>query len=373
MHQTKTFVGAPNSKVQHDGVDIVLVHGSGYKSNVGLARLIHIKTHSISLKSLLHKADPPDVILTAMPTADACEVVLEYAKPLRIPVIVDVRDEWPEDFVRVLPKFAQGIGRTLLRPAFWKLGMVCREADHIVAVSERQLSYGLKAAKRAQRSGDRVFYTGVPEIRSFVENSEDVRDIRQAFGIQPHAFLCVFAGALSKSRPLAPIIAAVSELSKSIPIVLAIAGQGDLKKHYEMLAAHSEAVKFLGWLESHALNSVLVAADILVAPYHPEFGFSLPTKLFDYFQVGRPVLSSCGGEAWSLIELRKLGMNYQFDDVPGIMRALTTLYNNPQLRLEMGERAKAVFSEKFSTLSIQTSFCEYLEGVGQNQNSRQNI
>jgi hypothetical protein len=54
-----------------------------------------------------------------------------------------------------------------------------------------------------------------------------------------------------------------------------------------------------------ALNEI---ADVLVAPYSAEYGFSLPTKIFDYMAAGRPLLSSCPGEAEELIRRERIGI-----------------------------------------------------------------
>jgi hypothetical protein len=104
-HQTKTFVGEPNARVVSDGgVEIVLAHGPGYRRNVGLGRIRHLKGHAKSLKQLIAREPPPDIIVSAMPTVESCEVIMAYAKQHGVPVIVDIRDEWPEDYVRWLPK-----------------------------------------------------------------------------------------------------------------------------------------------------------------------------------------------------------------------------------------------------------------------------
>jgi glycosyltransferase involved in cell wall biosynthesis len=362
-HQTKTFVGEPNSHVQADGVDIVLVHGPGYRRNVGLARIRHLKVYARNLRQLTASEPPPDIIVSAMPTIEACEAILDYARGHGVPVLVDIRDEWPEDYVRWLPSRLQPLGRLALSASFAALRRVCRNATALSAVSERQLEYGVAASGRARSADDRVFHTGARDASyPAPELASAVAAWRKA-GISPERFVCSFSGTLSPSRPLGPIIDAVKRLSNRIPITLVVAGRGDMEAEYRARAGRHPSVHFAGWIDGLAMASLFEISDVLLAPYRPDYGFSLPTKIFDYLAAGKPMISSCPGEAEKLLIEYSFGFQYRYDDSGAVEDALMVLYENPNVRVAMGKKARALFERDFAIDTILERYADHLEQI----------
>jgi glycosyltransferase involved in cell wall biosynthesis len=104
-------------------------------------------------------------------------------------------------------------------------------------------------------------------------------------------------------------------------------------------------------------------ADVLIAPYHPAFGFSMPTKIFDYMAAGRPIISSCPGEARLLIDRFKFGINYSFDKSASVEEALGHLYANEGQRTAMGLAARRLFEEEFNLDSIVRNYTSRLQSI----------
>jgi glycosyltransferase involved in cell wall biosynthesis len=362
-HQTLTFVGAPDTRVTCDGVEIVLVGGTGYRKNVSWARLRHVAEHARNLGEQIAGDPLPDVIVAAMPTIEACETICGFAPARGIPVVIDVRDEWPEDYVRWLPRVLRPTGRLALAGKFAALRKVCGEATAITAVTERQLAYGLKHARRARRVTDAVFHTGARSIRPDGGGVAAQVAVLRAQGLAESDFICVFTGTLSPSRPLEATIAAVKTLSRRLPIKLVIAGKGDLEERYREQAADCAAIVFVGWVDAVGMAALNEIADVLVAPYSAEYGFSLPTKIFDYMAAGRPLLSSCPGEAEDLIRRERIGMQIRAEDAAAIEEALQALHADPETRRAMGRRARALFERDFAIEAILERYADFIERI----------
>jgi glycosyltransferase involved in cell wall biosynthesis len=362
-HQRKAYIGTANERVHADGIDFVLVHSSAYRRNVGIRRLLSVSAHAKNLERAISREAPPDMIVAAMPTIEACEVAVEYGKKNRVPVVVDIRDEWPEDFVRWLPAPLRALGRLVLRGKFKQLGRGCRQATALYAVSERQLEYGLRFSGRERRPADAVIYNGARPDVAKAETVVGFTDLWRGRGVGPGKFVCVYSGTLSQSRPLEPIIDAVVKLSASIPITLVIAGKGDAEGAYRRRANGHPAVLFAGWVKPEPLAALLQIADVLLAPYNPAYGFSLPTKIFDYMAAGRPILSSCPGETAALIEQNEFGLNFKFDSSAEVESGLRDLYENRDKRLRMGVEARRIFEERFNTSATIDEFARKLEGL----------
>ena len=362
-HRAKTYIGKAGTSIDWNGVDIRLVHGSGYRRNVGIGRLVHIAVHARNLQKAIVALEPPDIIVSGMPTTEASEVLVNYGQKHDVPVVVDIRDEWPEDYVRWLPRPLRPLGRLVLRPKFNQLERVCSGASAIFGVTEQQLNYGLSHGHRTKASSDAVIYTGARAPLLDGQRASKLADEWRARGVDAGKFVCVYAGTMSPSRPLGPVIDAAIRLSAQIPIMLVIAGNGDAERDCRRRADGHPAIHFVGWVGQEPMNVLLELADVLVAPYDPRFSFSMPTKMFDYMAAGKPIVSSCPGEARALIEAFGIGLNYTFDDSASVQQALAELYANPARRRAMGLAARRLFDDQFSLDSIVQIYTKRLQTI----------
>jgi glycosyltransferase involved in cell wall biosynthesis len=288
-------------------------------------------------------------------------VVCAFAAPRGIPVIVDVRDEWPEDYVRWLPGVLRPAGRLALAGKFAALRRVCRKAASLTAVTERQLAYGLSHAGRSKGPADAVFHTGARSARIEVDLvAAQVAQLR-AQGLAENDFICVFTGTMSPSRPLEATIAAVKDIAARIPIKLVIAGKGDCEQRYREQAAGCTAVMFVGWVDAVRMAALNEIADVLLAPYSAGYGFSLPTKIFDYMAAGRPLLSSCPGEAEALLRRERIGVQVRAESVVEIEEAILALHADPQTRASMGQRARELFERDYAIEKILDRYADHIE------------
>jgi glycosyltransferase involved in cell wall biosynthesis len=362
-HRSKQFIGRPNERRRFGTLEVVMIHGPGYKRNVGVARLIHLAVHARNLRRAIARETVPDVILGAIPSIEATFAVSQYAGSHRVPLIVDIRDEWPEDFVRWLPGFLKSIGRIALRGKFRRLGASCSSAAAIVGVTQRQLTYGVRFSGRDQRQADRVFYTGAND-HGTVPDPEIVHRWQHGplAGID---FVVVHAGTMSKSRPLRALIAAVRSMSRRHSVRLILAGGGDQEAACREAADGDPAIWFAGWLDAREMRTVLLMSNAVAAMYHPDYGFSLPTKFFDYLAAGRPIISSCPGEARELIEKEAVGLVVDPEDARDMEAALVRLHLHPEEADRMGDRARKLFLKTFDLRHIRSDIADYLEVVAQ--------
>jgi glycosyltransferase involved in cell wall biosynthesis len=360
-HHEKSYIGEPGSRVLWNGVDIELIHGSAYRRNVSLARLRYLAVHARNLERTIAQREPPHVIVAGMPSIESCEVLVSYGKRHNVPVIVDIHDEWPEDYVRWLPRPLRPFGRLVLVPKFRQLQRACRGATAIFGVTGQQLHYGLRHAGRGRAPMDAVFYIGAPAPTA--EPAAKLESDWRSRGVSDAKFTCIFAGTLARSRPLAPVIDAVIRLSGQIPISLIVAGSGEAESAYRRQAGGHPAIRFVGWIDHASLTVLLAMADVLLAPYDPSWGFSMPTKIFDYMAAGRPILSSCPGETWALIEEFGFGCNYRFDSTRSVETALKGMFADPARRKEMGRIARRLFEQRFDLSLIVERYSAQLKRI----------
>ena len=83
---------------------IKYLKGCGYKNNVSLSRIIDNNLVAKRFKNKAKKALlKPDIILSSIPTAELSLEAVKFGKKNNIPVVLDIRDMWPDVFLDVLP------------------------------------------------------------------------------------------------------------------------------------------------------------------------------------------------------------------------------------------------------------------------------
>src|SRR5208282_6384873 len=98
-----------------------------------------------------------------MPTPGLAEGCVEIGLRRALPVIVDVRDIWPETYLSSLPEALKPAARILLRREFARTGWTFRNAAAVTAVSETFLDWALSLADRARTPADAAFPLGYPK------------------------------------------------------------------------------------------------------------------------------------------------------------------------------------------------------------------
>jgi hypothetical protein len=140
--------------------EVRLLSGLSYRSNVSFRRLINHAQLGWRFRREARRPVPPDVVLCSFPIVELAWASVAYARQRRIPVIVDVRDLWPDILVDVAPRFARPLARLALTPMFRMARGALAGASAIVAVSSAYMSWALAYAHRSATPRDRVIPHG---------------------------------------------------------------------------------------------------------------------------------------------------------------------------------------------------------------------
>ena len=145
------------------------------------------------------------------------------------------------------------------------------------------------------------------------------------------------------------VIQALPQLSLAVPDVqYVVVGDGDDRQRLESLACKhgvADCVHFLGRLpESPQLIACYGACDVFVMPSRGE-GFGL--VFLEAMAFGKPVVGGAHGGTPDVIEDGVTGFLVRFGDIERLARILIKLLQDPALRQEMGQRARARVQERF--------------------------
>ena len=351
------------------GLVVKLVHAKpGYRRNSSPYRLLNQRSVARRFQSLAQASDRPDLILACLPTLELCAAALKYGQRRGIPVIVDVRDVWPDLYLRIFPPVLWGLARLLLSSEFRRSAQVLREASVLTAVSESYLRWGLDRAGRPATPNDRVFHIGytAAEITGAVSAAQ-TREFATRYGIAQTGTVVTFAGVFGSSYDLETIVecARLFQTRGRTDIQFVLAGGGDKTASLQRQAHGLGNLVFTGWLDQASLRILLKLSSIGLCAYSLNATQSLPNKPFEYMAAGLPQISSLRGELESLLHEHQIGLQYEAGSAESLFSRVSALADDPQTGDRMAARAKQVFDRHFDSNVIYPGFAAHLETVAE--------
>ena len=339
-----------------------LLHSGSYRRNKSVARLLHHTRLAAKFRRLAPALPAPDAIVTAFPTIELAFEAVEFAKARGIPVIVDIRDPWPDSIVDHAPRFLRAAARVAIRPLERKTRASFASADCLVACSQGFLNWGLAKAGRGHRPVDRVFYIGsAPSVSSESRPSAQIEELGKR--LSGKTVFC-FVGSFGNVYRLRLICEAAAEFGRrgfgDAHFVLA----GDGQQFQEVAAAARRLgnLTVTGWLSASDADRLMAISQVGLAPIRQMPG-CVPNKIFEYSAAGLPILSSLEGETADLLEKQQAGLTYPPDDLEAFLSHATRLATDEQLRRKMGQNSASMFAREFRAARIYDDYVRHVESV----------
>jgi glycosyltransferase involved in cell wall biosynthesis len=340
-----------------------LLHGSGYRTNVSFQRLVDHWQLARSFRRHAATEPPPDLIFATVPTVELAAAAAELGRERGIPVILDVRDLWPDVLLDVLPRRLRPVGRIPLLPMTRKVRRALHLAAGITAVSPSYLRWGLAHAGRSLGPTDRVVPLGYPEPPGGGPTPPEARELLAKMGVDPNRKLIWFIGMFGHYYDLATVIHAARLLRErgrgDLQIVLS--GSGHRESEWRAAASGLDNVIFTGWVTANQICALQRAAWAGLAAYVPDAPQSLPNKIFEYMAGGLPVLSSLGEDASNLLQQHQCGISYRAGDAVDLVSAIESLLADEANHSRMAANSLEAFRQFYSATTVYRQLAEYLE------------
>ncbi len=151
----------------------------------------------------------------------------------------------------------------------------------------------------------------------------------------------LFLGWVEKNKGIYELVSAVKkyqELQSNFTFI--VCGKGSELENIKNLITHYgllHCFDFRGWVIGDEKLAVLRNADILVMPSHRE---GLPNSLLEAMASGCSVIASSVGAIPDVIKNKQNGVLIDKVDIDQLADALLYLSSSPQIRLNMGKRAR---------------------------------
>ena len=349
-----------------DRLKLILLHGVGYKTNVSGWRLANHAMIGFEFKRLASFCACPDIILCSFPTIELSLEAARYGKKHRVPVVIDVRDLWPDIFLTLLPRGFRWLGRLALLRLFRATEKALASATAIVGITPQFVAWGASKAGRVLRPQlDRAYPLAYSQNAPSADQQEHARKYWRELGVRENAFVVCFFGTMGRQFDLETVLDAARQLSRARDFQFILCGDGPSLDYYRSLAAGIESVIFPGWVGKVEIWTLMRMASIGLAPYKSELSFtlSIPNKAIEYLSAGLPVVTSLDGVLKSLVIDHDCGTYYANGDVGALVQALHSVHENEQTAERWSLNALALYNSKFKAEDIYKDMIAYLGRV----------
>jgi len=361
-HFKKKWIYDDQTEVKlNDQLVLKVLKGFGYKKNVSISRFID---HRILAKKFVQNVTSmpkPDIIVASMPSYDLSYEAVLFANKNRIPILVDIRDQWPDIFLEKMPFIPKPLMRLILHNDFRMLRETMKRATGILSMMGILLDWGLEYAERAKAWRDKVFYLGYSRQSS---SSHKISLIDKIFDEVKDKFIITFIGTFAKYHNPMSFVECAKQLKNEKNIHFILAGDGHLMPQIRKKTSLLPNITLTGWIDQTEITDLLKRSHVGVCTTNQK-AFFFPNKSFAYLSEGLPVISGFQGDLKDIIEDKKIGFYYPPKDVETLSTCILNLYNDASLYRKMSNNATVVFNEMFEAKTIYENYANHIELVYQ--------
>ncbi|TMP31443.1 hypothetical protein CWB99_04100 [Pseudoalteromonas rubra] len=355
-HKKENRVTSSTSKALQNGIDLHLLFSGSYGSNLSLGRIKHHFECGREFKKYSQSMKRPDVIFCAYPDIFLANEVLKYGLKNDIPVVVDIRDLWPDIFLHQNVGFVK---RLALAPFVSSLNILARNiyknATALTSITPSILNWAQRKGQRKIVKHDAFFSLAYP----MKEKEVNTAFWEEVLGERITSKVVCFFGNLGQQFEFDDVF----ELSKQgDEYTFVICGSGDRLDEYQKRYA-SDSVIFPGWVDHDQILGLMHLSIAALAPYKNSFDFqmSIPNKIVEYIYGGVPIVTHLDGDVKQLIEKESLGFHYRQGHIAELANALAACTEDIEgVKL----RAKKVYNTLFDFDKTYSELAVKLELLG---------
>lgn len=306
-------------------------------------------------------APRPDVALLSPPPLYPIFTSMLACMLRRLPIMVEVRDLWPDSLVQM------GVMRNplIIRGTAWMERCIYNRASEIVALTQGIASDIVRRGWRA----DKVHQLPCAvDTAQFVADEAARDEVRSAHGWSDR-FVLLYFGALGEANNLPVLVRAAQRLAHRPDIRLVLVGDGFRRPwlQEQVRALGLQNVQVLPPVPKSQAPAYLAAADACVVSLQdlPVFAGAIPTKLVEYMASGRPVLCGVPGEARRIVEAAQAGHCFEPDDDQRLAQLVEQLRDDPAQARQLGAGARRYVQANFDIRKRSSRIAVLLQQTAQ--------
>jgi len=276
------------------------------------------------------------------------EAVYKANRNLKLPTVLDLHDNMPE-IIKFYPHLQKFPGKQLISPQKWRMKEeeFINKADKVITVSEEFIE---EVIKRTGVSEEKIILVPNTVRKTFYNEALIDKNIINKY--KDH-FVILYVGDTAIRRGLLTAIDAIEELKDKINnLKLVIVGENTTDKELKLRVKNlklDDHIEFTGWQDVALFPSYIEASSLCISPLYrnKQHDVAYANKLFQYMSFSKPLLVSDATAQKKLIIKTKSGLVHKEKDVKDFRNKVLDLYNNHELRSELGNNGKSFIEDEF--------------------------
>jgi glycosyltransferase involved in cell wall biosynthesis len=329
-----------------DGVRVVRVW-TWVAPNAGTVRRIaNYVSYMISAIVAAVRLPRPDVVVATSPQFFCGWAGVWVSRLKRAPLVLEVRDIWPESIGTV----GAIRNRFILRFLEWLERRLYRSADHIVAVGE---GYKARILERVDIPDLISVVTNGVDVEQFVPQPPDEQFLREN-GLDGK-FICSYIGTIGMAHGLEVTIEAARILKSRgrDDVRFCLVGDGAQRQQLQDMAQRAgveDVIVFTGRQPKDRMPAILASSDACLIHLRAceLFGSVIPSKIFETMAMGRPIIMGVRGEARQIVAAAQAGLDMEPESAESLVACVLRLADGVDLRARLGISARSFVEQYYN-------------------------
>lgn len=358
----KIFEGYKNQwcfKEKYQDLTIIRSWTLIFNSIKFVPRLLNYLSFALSSYFNSKKIPAVDLIIVSVPQIFIGFSGLKIVRRRNIPLVLDIRDLWPE---------------AVLSTGYMKRGVIYwffrRRAKHLYAQANCLIvnSPALKQHLITDYgiSLNKIFYISNGVDVDLFNQEVDASFIERQYNLFD-TLVVSYIGLLGFAQNPEIIIETAKLLQDNKDIKFLFVGAGPLEQKLKIKVKKLKLdnVIFTGLIPHTEINKYVAISDICLVPYKndPVFKENIPSKMFEYMAAKKPIIINLEGEASRMIQEAQAGLLVKPNDPIDLKDAILKLKKDKFLRDKMGLCGAQYVAANFNKNDLGRKLMEVLQDV----------
>lgn len=309
------------------------------------------------------RADRPDLLVATVPPLPAAITAAILGRLHRIPVLLDVRDTWP-DLLEHLVDARDQSGR---REGRHFRGLLFRGLS---GVARRALTWAMRSANgivtTSKSFAETLLSRGVQRTRCIYNVASLPTENLPAPPASSRTLNLLYAGTAGRAQELSTALTAIADARRMGADIRfrAIGGGAHIRTLRRKAEELGLPVEFLRRVPHNEMAQHYEWADTVLVQLQSWAALeeAIPSKLFEIMAYGRHITASLNGEAADVVIESEAGDVVPAQDGPALQELLLKLYND-RTKLMVQGKGEAWLSRQARAERLQAEFLDFLDEV----------
>lgn len=300
-----------------------------------------------------------DLIIASLPPLFVGFIGYKIAKRLKIPLVLDLRDLWPE-----AAEETGYLKKNFVYYYTFKKAQSLYQKSTVILVNSPAILEELICSYAINRN--KISYIPNGADLEFFKNDYDTTILDEKYNLKDK-FVVLYTGLLGYAQAPEVMVKTAALLKDNSKIVFVIVGSGPKEVELKNLVKELNLgnVILTGQRPREEMPLFVSRADVCLATYKNSSAFTknIPSKIFDYLANGKPIIINLEGEASKIIKNAQAGLVALPEDPQSLKEEILKMYNNEVLRKKTGEAGLIYARQYYDKKVISRNLEEILNYV----------